>query len=199
MDRPDPATSTGGPGGRRIDPVRAFAVIVAAVVLGVLILQSGYHAPVVALPTVGTPTSSTTTTVPAETTTTVSNARVTVLVANDSTTNGVAGEYSTVLTQAGWTLLAPATASPPIRATSSVYYAANKQSDAEAVAAALGVPQTAVFPVSSATPVPSTRADVIVIIGSDLAAETPPSTVPHGTTTTVPKTKTTKATTTTKA
>ena len=163
-----------------------------AVVLGVLILQSGSHAPVVALPTVGTPTPPVTPTThggSAATTTTVSHAKVTVLVANDSTTNGVAGEYATVLTQAGWTLLAPGNAIPPIRSTSSVYYAANKRSDAEEVAAALGVPQTAVLPVSSATPVSSTTgADVIVIIGSDLAAETPPSTVPP---TTTPKTTTT--------
>jgi hypothetical protein len=173
-------------------------VIVAAVVLGVLILNSGYHTPVVALPTAHNPVSGVTTTTqgaaPA-TTTTVSHAGVTVLVANDSTTNGVASGYATALQHAGWTILTPVTANPPIHATSSVYYAANKRSEADAVAKALGVPDGAVFPVSPATPVPSTTgADVIVLIGSDLAAETPPSTVPTTTATTAPKvTTTTKA------
>ena len=64
--------------------------------------------------------------------------------------------------------------------------------DGDAMAAALGIPVSAVLPVSPATPVASTAgADVIVLIGSDLAAKTPPSTVPPSATPTVPKTTTT--------
>jgi hypothetical protein len=96
------------------------------------------------------------------------------------------------LQHAGWTLLPPVTAKPPAAATSSVYYAVNMHSQADAVAAALGIPVSAVLPVSPATPVASTAgADVIVLIGSDLAAKTPPSTVPPSTTPTVKTTTTT--------
>jgi hypothetical protein len=126
----------------------------------------------------------------------VSHAGVKVLVANASTTNGVAAGYSTALQHAGWTVLPPVTAKPPAEATSSVYYATNKRSDADAVAAALGVPASAVLPVSPATPVAvTTGADVIVLVGSDLAAKTPPSTVPP---TTAPKATTTSTTAKTK-
>lgn len=175
-------------------------MIVAAVVLGVLILQSGGHSPVIALapPTVP-PNGATTTTVPhnaTSTSTTVSHAGVKVLVANASTTPLVAAGYSTALQRAGWTLLPPVTARA-LNAKSSIYYAANKRSEADAVAAALGVPTASVLPVSPATPVSNTAgADVVVVIGSDLAAKTPPSTVPPATTT-APKTTTTVARTTT--
>jgi hypothetical protein len=167
-------------------------------VLGVVILQSASHSPVVALPTGNLPLNgvTTTTTTPrhpaTSTSTTVSHAGVTVLVANSSTTGGVAAGYSTVLQRAGWTLLPPVTAKAPLRATSSVYYAANKRPDADAIAASLGIPDSSVLPVSAATPVANTTgADVVLVIGSDLAAKTPPSTVPPAATTSVPKTTTT--------
>jgi hypothetical protein len=198
VDRPDPSNSGGGPGGRQIVLGRALAVIVAAVVLGAVILQSGGHSPVVALGTSNLPLNGvTTTTTPrhpaTSTSTTLSHAGVTVLVANSSTTGGVAAGYSTVLQHAGWTLLPPVTAKAPVHATSSVYYAANKRPDADVIAAALGIPDSAVFPVSAATPVTDTAgADVVLVIGSDLAAKTPPSTVPPST---VPPTTTTTTTT----
>ncbi len=185
---------------------RAIAVIVTAVVLGVLILRVGGGPGVVTTPTSPVPSTGVTTTTshsPSATSTTVSHAGVKVLVANASTTNGVAAGYSTALQHAGWTMLPPVTAKPPAQATSSAYYAANMRSQADAVAAALGIPTTAVLPVSPATPVASTAgADVIVLIGSDLAAKTPPTTVPPSTTTTVPPSTTTtapKTTTTTKS
>ena len=94
--------------------------------------------------------------------------------------------------RAGWTLLPPVTAKAPLRATSSVYYAANKRPDADAIAASLGIPDSSVLPVSAATPVANTTgADVVLVIGSDLAAKTPPSTVPPAATASVPKTTTT--------
>jgi hypothetical protein len=166
---------------------RAAAVIVAAVLIGVLVLRSE-SSPARVPPSTST---TTTTTAPrSATTTTVSHADVKVLVANGSTTNNVASGYSTVLQHGGWDVLAPTNAKPPPRATSAVYYAANKRSDADAVAAAFGLPLSDVFPISSATPVANVGgADVVLVIGLDLAAKTPPSTVPP-TTTTAPKTTT---------
>ena len=182
MDRPDPATTTGGPGGRQIVLGRAIAVIVVAVVLGVLILHAGSPSSV-ALPSSHVPVpGSTVTTVPptaSSTSTTVSRAAVKVLVANDSTVSLVASGYATALQHAGWTVLPAVDAKPPVQATSSVYYATNERAQADVVAAALGLSPSVVLPVSPATPVSSTTgADVIVIVGSDLAAKSPPTTVP---------------------
>jgi hypothetical protein len=103
---------------------RAIAVILAAVVLGVLILRAGGGSGVLALPTTSFPNGSTTTVphAPTSTSTTVSHAGVKVLVANASTTNGVASGYSTALQHAGWTMLPPVTAKPPAEATSSVFH-----------------------------------------------------------------------------
>ncbi|HUA95257.1 MAG TPA: LytR C-terminal domain-containing protein [Acidimicrobiales bacterium] len=179
---------------------RAIAIIVVTVVVGVLVVHSwgspsvssaGTGNRILAPSTTTRPRSSP----PASTTTTTPHGQVKVLVANDSTTNGVAGGYTTALRNAGWSMLAPVTASPPAQPTSSVYYAANKRDDADVVALALGLPLSSVLPESPATPVATTAdtgADVVVVIGSDLAAKTPPSTVPpSSTTTTAPKTSTT--------
>jgi hypothetical protein len=170
---------------------RATVIVIVAIVLGVLLLRVGTRAPAalsVATTTLPTHGTVTTTSRPQVTTTTASAAatdrsRVTVLVANDSTVNGVAASYSAVLQRAGWNVLTPVTAKPPVRATSSVYYATGQQAHAEEVAASLGVSSGAVLPVSSSTPVTSTGgADVVVVIGGDLASKTP-STVPTTTTT----------------
>jgi len=161
---------------------RAIVIIVVAVVVGVLVLRSGGHPAGLAAPG-GT---STTTTAPHQTTTstTASHAGVKVLVANDSTTNGVAGGYATALRNAGWRVLVPTNAKPPARATSAVYYAANKRADADAVAAAFGLPAADIFPISTATPVANIGgADVVLVVGADLAAKTPPTTIPPPTTT----------------
>jgi hypothetical protein len=196
VDRPDPTDSGGGQGPARIAVGRALAVIVVAVVLGVLIVHSWGSPGSAAIPppTSGTTTSTTSaTTLPPTTTTTTPRGDVKVLVANGSTTNGIATGYTTALQRAGWNMLVPTNAKPPPRATSAVYYAANKRDQADVVAQALGLPLSDVFPISPATPVTSTTgADVVVVIGSDLAAKTPPSTVPPTTTTTAAHTTTTR-------
>jgi hypothetical protein len=193
VDRPDP-TSGGGQGGRHLALGRAVIIIVVAVVLGVLILRSGGPSSVaLPTPTSSTTSSSTTTTAPPRS---APRSDVKVLVVNDSTTSGVAGDYTTVLQHAGWSVLVPGNAKPPPVATSSVYYASNKRSDADAVATALGLPLSDVLPLSPATPVSNVAgADVVLVVGADLAAKTPPSTVPPTTTTTAVKhtTTTTKA------
>ncbi len=168
-------------------------MIVVAIVVGVLALRStpkGSNA--AAPPSSSTTTSSTTTTTTAPSA--AERSSVKVLVANDSTTNGVAAAYTTLLQHAGWSLLAPANAKPPPRATSAVYYAPNRRADADALAASLGIAASEVFPLSPATPIADTTGiDLVLVVGADLAAKTPPSTVPPTTTTTRPKTTTTRA------
>lgn len=172
-------------------------MIVVTVAVGVLIVHSWGSPGSSPLPPVAGATTTTTaaprTTLPSTTTTTTPHSQVKVLVANDSTTNGVATGYTTALQRAGWNMLVPTNAKPPVKATSSVYYAANKRDQADAVALALGLSLSSVLPISPATPVANVSgADVVVVIGSDLAAKTPPSTVPPTTTTTTAKTTTTR-------
>jgi len=172
-------------------------VIVVTVALGVIIVHSWGTHPRVTVPTSTIPVGGSTTTTtgpPTSTSTTTARSQVKVLVANGSTTNGVAAGYATLLQRAGWSVLAPVTAKPPARATSVVYYATNKRTEADDVALSLGVPLSAVLPLSPATPVSNVSgADVVLVVGADLAAKTPPSTVPlPSTTTTAPKTTTTR-------
>jgi hypothetical protein len=100
---------------------------------------------------------------------------VKVLVANASQTNGIAAYYAGKLASAGWGTLTPVTASTAV-STSSVHYAAGQEKAARAVAAALGIPASAVQAIGPTAPVPvpgATGADVVVLAGDDLAAKVP--------------------------
>ena len=99
---------------------------------------------------------------------------VKVLVANASQTNGVAGYYSGKLSAEGWGTLAPITAATA-ETSSAAYYASGRQQDALAIAASIGIPSSAVQSLtSSVVPVVgATQADVVVVVGNDLAAKVP--------------------------
>ncbi len=99
---------------------------------------------------------------------------VKVLVANASQTNGVAGYYSGKLSAEGWGTLAPITAGTA-ETSSAAYYASGRQQDALAIAASIGIPSSAVQSLtSSVVPVVgATQADVVVVVGNDLAAKVP--------------------------
>ncbi|MGH9045434.1 MAG: LytR C-terminal domain-containing protein [Acidimicrobiales bacterium] len=185
MDRPDSARGAGGPSPGRIAIGRALLVIGVAILVGVLVLQTTRSPN--ATKAASHTSRSTAVTAPPRTTTTVPvtpRSQVHVLVANASTTNGVASQYTTVLTNAGWSLLTPTDATVT-RPTSSIYYATGEHDQALVVAQALGVLPGAVLPLSATSPVTKTTgAEVVVVIGSDLAARTPPSTVPPTSTTT---------------
>ena len=60
---------------------------------------------------------------------------------------------------------------PTSEATSAVYYAPGQQEQAASIATTIGVKPAQVLPISAATPLSSTTGiDVVVVIGSDLAA-----------------------------
>ncbi len=101
---------------------------------------------------------------------------VKVLVANASQTNGVAAYYSGKLAADGWGTLTPTTATTA-ESSSAIYYASGQRADALTIAAALGVPSSAVQPLaSSVVPVVgATQAAVVVVAGNDLAAKVPPA------------------------
>jgi hypothetical protein len=165
--------SGGSSGGERISLGKALALLVVAVVVGVLCLQVG------ARPTVDTGASSsgptTTTTVPrpttsTTTTTTAPNASVKVVVANGGTVNGAAAFFTTKLHADGWSTLTPTNATPVTA--SAVYYAAGQQQPAEAIATKLGLASTVVHPIATVTPaVGITGADVVLIVGPDLSSQ----------------------------
>lgn len=179
------------PSGPAWSPLKALVVLILAVALGVYLiaLGSGHHAPASAAtsgtttrsgtqstpPSSTVPPSSTTTTT---TTTTPSGAQpsptVKILVANASQTNGVAGYYSQKLSAAGWGALTPVTATTA-ESSSSVYYATGRKGDGLAVAAALGIATSAVQPLGStrAPVVGATQAQIVVVVGDDLAARAP--------------------------
>jgi hypothetical protein len=94
---------------------------------------------------------------------------VSVLVANGTSATGVAAYYTNVLQRQGWKTQTPTDTTSPVTA-STVYYAAGQKADAESIATELGLPATAVQPLTSAVPVPgATGVDVVVVAGADLA------------------------------
>lgn len=151
-----------------------IALIVGAVLIGLLLLVKGYDAEggVVAKDDSASSQSTTTTAPVQETTTTtlVTNppAQVQVKVANASGTSGVASKTRTTLSGAGYTQVTVADAPSVVTATQ-VLYAEGAQGDAQAVATALGLQATAVQPMPTPPPVALDGATVLVLAGPDLA------------------------------
>ncbi|HEV3265934.1 MAG TPA: LytR C-terminal domain-containing protein [Acidimicrobiales bacterium] len=133
------------------------------------------------------------------TTTTTPPSKVPVVVANGSNVSGAAGSISTELQAQGWQILPAENATSNVSA-SVVYYVAGLQPSAAAIARFLGVPASGVQPLTSAAPVGAVgTAQVVVVVGPDVASKIGQ---PTTTTTTRPTTTTTRArstTTTTRA
>jgi hypothetical protein len=154
------------------DNVVGIALIVGAVLVGLLLLVKGYdnEGGVVAESTAA----STTTTVPVEATTTTTlpskaPAEVPVKVANASgnPANGLAGTTRTALEGKGYTQVSVTDAPSPVTSTQ-VLFVEGSQGDAQAVAAALGLPVDVVQPMTSPPPVTLGDATVLVLAGPDL-------------------------------
>ncbi len=119
---------------------------------------------------------------PAPTTTTVPPSRVPVLVANASGVTGAAAAVSNQLQPGGWSLLPPVNATARVT-TSHVYYVAGFNAQADAVAGQLHLALTTVSPSTTADPITTIgTAEVLVVVGPDLAAKAVPA---AATTTTV--------------
>ena len=100
-------------------------------------------------------------------------AEVTVLVMNGTSVNGAAGKYSTAIGTAGYQMLEPAT-SQVKTPTTLVYFVEGFEAEAAQVALAAGAPAT-VTPAPMPTPPPGDigAANVVVVIGDDIASATP--------------------------
>jgi len=198
---PGAGDSRGNGGGAmsRVVAVRAAAIVVLAVALGVILLAVGTRAPTGLAAGTLPPGTLPTTTVPGNTGTThpttttattgpLDRASVKVLLANGSSINGAASSYTTLLNHQGWGTLTAVTADAKV-ATSTVYYAPGQQVAAADIASSLALAPSAVQALTAAVPVPGTAgAAVVVLIGTDLATKAPSSTTttkaPSSTTTT---------------
>ena len=127
-------------------------------------------------------TSSTTTTSlhPVSTTTsTVAHSSVKILVANGTQEPNAGAHFAQQLQQQGWSVSVPQNTTSAA-STTTIYYALSQQPAAALVASELGVPITAVQPLTPAVPVANVAGlDIVVVLGPDLAGSGfPASTVP---------------------
>jgi hypothetical protein len=194
MSTPTGGNGSGTPPGQSPVPSdhphagRGLVLVIVAVVVGVLLLPSATRAPLAA----SANTSSTSTTLapggtgghghtPTTTTTTVALATIHVLVANATETNGVAGSVTNFLASKGFGTLTAVNAL--VKVTSSeIFTVGGATADTSVVASALDLPAVSIEPAASAAPVSSTTgANVVVIVGPDLATRFAP-----GATTTAP-------------
>jgi hypothetical protein len=155
--------------------VRGVALVVVGVVLGVILFHSVGRAPAGSVASVAaTPGAQATTTTPPAPTTTVAArppAQVKTLVANGTKTSGAGGKASDTLRKAGYNVLAPTNTTAPA-ASSAVLFLPGFASEAGAVATALGLAPTTVMPVPTPAPVANSQtANVVVVIGPDLAGQ----------------------------
>jgi hypothetical protein len=195
--------------------LRGSGLLAIAVILGIILLRNGggdpYSRAVQTLAstppevTVPRPTA-TTITVPVRT-----PDNIKVLPANGTNTAGAGTAIFTRLKQAQYNVLAATnTTTQGSATTSNVYYNPGFDREARVVAQLLGLPDSAVQPMPTPPPVSDTRgADIIVVVGPDLAKAAPAPTSPpttahrttattaHSTATTVHTATTTKSLTTT--
>jgi hypothetical protein len=164
-------------------PARGVILVVAAVLLGIFLLRHGLDTSVDVR---GTPqttsdggTAGATTDGSSTTSTSLAvrpPAQVPTIVLNGTATSGAAKKYSDALGQAGYNLTNPTGATATAHVTSTeVLYAPGFQKEASAVATAIGAPQTAVAPLGTTLPGSTSGADVIVVLGPDLATKAPPT------------------------
>ncbi|HEX8804757.1 MAG TPA: LytR C-terminal domain-containing protein [Acidimicrobiales bacterium] len=163
----------------RSNPARGVALIATAVILGLFILRNGFDdgsssgaTSTTAEPTAGDTTATTGAPDGTGTTAAAPAARppgeVTVIVANTTSVGGAAGQLSQTISDAGY-LTAPATDSPQAVDATQVLYLDGYQADAAAVAGVIQAPATAVAALPDPPPVELAGAQVVVLLGPDLA------------------------------
>lgn len=108
------------------------------------------------------------TTVPLTPVTRVPPDEIDVIVANGvDPSQTIAGPEAAKLAAAGYPTPVTMDLPPPAVTTSSVYYTGDMESEAQAIAVVLGLPDSAVNPIPTPSPVPMNTAQILVIIGPD--------------------------------
>lgn len=178
-----------------INPARGAALVVAAVLLGLVLLRNGLDTSEVITSSnddrssdegaadEGTDSTDEGTDTTEPEVTARPPAQVTVIVLNGTSVGGAAGKYSTAIGTAGYQMLEAGDATTKIP-TTQVFFTEGYELEAAAVAIAAGAPAT-VTPVAMPTPPPGEvgAANVVLVIGADIANLTP--TTAASTTTTV--------------
>jgi hypothetical protein len=151
-------------------------VVVAALIVGILLIAKGGGGEAVAdrnseIEGTTTTVAGSTQTTQADTTkgTTTPAAQLPIIAANGSKISGLAGKTKTQLAAAGYTSVI-ATDATSAASTSIVYFVAGFEKDAEAVAAAIGMPaaRLAQMPDPSQVPVSSIGdVKVVIVLGPD--------------------------------
>ncbi len=173
------------------NPARGAALVVVAVLIGLVLLRNGLDTSEAITSTGGSGsdseatdgTSDGTDDEPDGTTTTVPAVRppaeVPAVVLNDSGVAGAAGKYSDALAAFGYVLTDPDGDNADTAgdaAVTLIYFAPGFDAEAAAVAVAIGAPETVVPAALPTTPPgPITGASVVVVVGLDMANLTPPA------------------------
>lgn len=155
--------------------MRGVLLIVAAVIVGLVLLGKGLDNNGGGSSTAAGGTKSTTTTTAASQSTTVTTAapqphqpaQVKVLVANGAGITGAASTANNTLIAKGYNALSP-TNSPTV-STTAVYFASGYQADAAAIAQLLGAPAAGVQAMPAPPPLDVKGASVLVVLGPDVA------------------------------
>ena len=177
-----------------INPARGIALVVGAVVIGLLLLRNGLDTSEAVSSTGGKPSAdsgtdqgssddgSTTTTAPKVDTGRPAT-EISAIVLNGTSVNGAAKKYSDALAALGYQMSEPASASVKTP-TTIVYYAVGYEKEAATMAKALGLPATAAQPMPTTPPGEIGTANLVVLIGDDIASLTPTTVAAGGSTTT---------------
>jgi hypothetical protein len=158
-----------------INGLKALAVILAVVLLGLALLAHGKNGTATAVKAAAATTTTTTTTVARSTTTTttVPPASIKVSVLNGTNVSGLAGSWSTTLKAKGYNTLAPNNATSAVSASTIYVITPSDAGSADALAAAVGLtPASVVTTVPPNAPIPTvdlTAANLVLVVGPDLA------------------------------
>jgi hypothetical protein len=199
--------------------VRGAALLGVAILIGVILLRTAPSETGSSVKSTKTTTRTTAkpaapgVTVPVTTTTAPPRppGQVTVTVANGTNVSGAANRIKSQLLQGGYNVVFATNATTNSSATTTVFYLAGFQQEAVILANSLSLPPTVAQAVPPPPPVSDTKgADLVVVVGADLASQLsagsgPPATsapaptsAPHPTTTVRHTTTTVAHTTTTK-
>lgn len=165
---------------------RGLLVLLVAVIVGVLVLNSLDNAPKKDTAAKAKVTTTTSTTIVQETTTTsvalCAPGDIKVLVANGTSTSGVALTATNSLKKARYSTIDPVKTTSTVPATA-IYYSPGYQQEAVVLAAVLNLPPAVVQEMPAATQLPVASlgtAKVLVIIGGDQVASFAPGSSSSG-------------------
>lgn len=168
---------------RRTSPARGVALIATAAIIGLFILRNGFESPTAGSDsTPAADRETTTTTVAAGETPATGDdgtatteapairppAEVAVIVANTTTVAGAAASMSEAIGAGGYVMSPPTDADPELE-TTQVLFAPDFEAEAQALAESIGATAEAAVPLPDPPPIDPAGAQVVVLLGRDLA------------------------------